>query len=350
LRPFYFLVLSLFLAFLAPSSAIAKQKVIYLSFEEVPERVFSGEYFSITLKTLSTISKHNQLKYTFKGARGAQLQNRVPQRQKKGSYVLDTFYFLATSQYITLPNITAHIANEQSTIIGEKIDGVALNPGRKYAHILADSFKITEMDAKKYDKKSNIITFEAKAEHCNISAFKLNNIEKQGFERKKSGIEHSSMTYYAVVDKKYEKLVFTYFNLQKKRYVKLSIPIVVEDDSVSTQTDLKPTESKHHLIKLAVAAAVTVILLILLLVYRKWWIALLIIFPVSFMALQAAPAQQICVNDQASLYLLPIENATVFEQLSGSGTFEVRHSVKGFKQIEHNQKIGWISEDDICSN
>ena len=324
--------------------------ISYLDEENLPERVFNGEYFSIEVKTLSTIRQHEKIKYSFKGGRGARIQNHVPYRKDKGSYVIDTFYFMATSSNIILPNITASIGSNHATLKGVKIIGVTLNPDKKFSGILADEFKITTMDAKKYDNKHNIITFEAKAKHCNIKKFHLNIANEQGFERSKVGISSSSMTYYAVLPKKYDKLEFTYFNLKKERYVKIKMPIEVVDDSVSTQSDLKPTESKNYLIKIAIAAAVIVIAIILLIVYRKWWIVIFIIAPGIYIALQATPATMICVNSNAPLYLLPIENATVFDVLSSQGEFEVKHSVKGFKQITHNKKIGWISEDDICAH
>ncbi len=351
------LVIALLLAaFVTPASLQAKQKVIYLSYHDdtykdnIPERVFNGAYFSITIKTLSTIRQHKKLKYSFKGARGATLQSRTPERKNKGSYVLDTFHFLATSSKIVLPSITASIGDEKSTLKGEKIEGVSLNPDKKFAGILADSFNVTSVDAKKYDNKHNILTFDAKAEHCNIKAFKLNGANEQGFESVKTGIKKSSMTYYAVIPKKYEKLEFTYFDLKKERYMKVKVPIEVVDDSVSTQSDLKPTENKNYIIKIAAAGVVIIIALILLIVYRKWWIALFIVAPGIYIALQATPAVHVCVKADAPLYLLPIENATVFDVLTTQGDFEVKHSVEGYKQITHNKKIGWVSEDNICPN
>ena len=340
----------LFSAFVLPSALQAGQKVIYLSYSSAPDRVYTGEYFSVKIKTLSTIRKHNKLKYNFKGARGAALLNSTPYRSDKGSYVIETFYFLATGRNIVLPNITASIGSHKTTLRGKRIEGVTLNPGKKFSGILANSFKITAVDAKKYDNKHNIVTFEAEAKHCNIKAFKLKNANEQGFESSKAGVSASSMTYYAIIPKKLEKLDFTYFNLRKERYMKVTMPIEVVDDSVSTQSDLKPTESKHHLIKLGIAAGVIVIILILLIVYRKWWIALFILIPGIYIAFQAQPAQIICVNANTPLFLLPIENATVFDVLDAQGNFEVKHSVKGFKQVTHNKKIGWVSEDDICSN
>ncbi|MCJ7766661.1 MAG: hypothetical protein MUP09_12100 [Thiovulaceae bacterium] len=339
----------LFAAFLLPLQA--EQKVIYLSYtDDIPERVFNGEFFSVTVKALSTIGEHDKLAYSFKGGRGARLQNSSPYRKDEGSYVLDTFYFLATSSVIKLPQITAAIGAEQSTLDGETIEGVSLNPDSKFAKILADSFKVTAVDAKKYDNKHTILTFDATATHCNINAFKLNAFKKQGFESVKSGITTASMTYYAVIPKHYEKLEFTYFNLKEERYVKVLVPIEVMDDSVSTQSDLKPTENKNYLIKIAIAAAVILIALILLIVYRKWWMSIFILIPGLYIAFQAAPAEIICVKADAPIQLLPIENAAVFEKLPAEGEFEVKHSVDGYKQIMHNNKIGWISEDDICSN
>jgi uncharacterized membrane protein (DUF485 family) len=340
----------LFAALLAPAALQAKQKVIYLSYysDDIPQRVFNGEFFPVTVKALSTIGEHDRLTYSFEGGHGARLQNSSPYRKEMGSYVLDTFYFLATSGTIELPRITAAIDDEESTLNGVRIEGVSLNPDNRFANILADSFSVTAVDAKKYDNKHNILTFDATAAHCNINAFKLNDVKEQGFESVKSGITTASMTYYAVVPKKFEKLEFTYFNLKEKRYIKIHVPIEVVDDSISTQSDLKPTENKNYMIKIAVAFIVIIIALILLIVYRKWWLTVFILLPGVYIGFQAAPAEIICVKADAPVYLLPIENASIFERLSADGDFEVKHSVEGYKQIAHNHKIGWISEDDIC--
>jgi hypothetical protein len=344
------LVFSLLLAaFLTPASLQAKQKVIYLSYhDDIPERVFNGEFFPVTIKALSTIGEHDRLTYSFEGGHGVRLQNTSPYRQDMGTYVLDTFYFLATSSSIELPRITAAIGDEQSTLNGMSIEGVSLNPDNKFANILADSFSVTAVDAKKYDNGHNILTFDATATHCDINAFKLNNVKEQGFESVKNGIMTASMTYYAVVPKKYENLEFTYFDLKEKRYIKVRVPIEVIDDSISTQSDLKPTENKNYLIKIAIAFIIIIIALIFLIVYRKWWITVFILLPGVYIGFQAAPAETVCIKANAPVYLLPIENATVFERLQTEGNFEVKHSVEGYKQIAHNHKIGWVSEDDIC--
>lgn len=335
-----------------PSSLQATQKVIYISYadkDELPKRVYNGAYFSITVKTLSTIQQHDKLQYTFSGGRGVKLQNREPERQDHDSYVLDTFNFLATSSKIILPKITASIDEYQSSLPGVHIEGVTLNPDKKFSKLLANDFNITNVHAKKYDNKTNIITFEAEAAHCNIKAFHLDLANEQGFESVKEDINASSMTYYAVIPKKYDTLEFTYFNLLKERYVKIKMPVDIIDDSVSTQSDLKPTENKNYIIKMGVAAIIIVIGLALLLVYRQWWMVIIVIIPGIYIALQARPAEQICVKAGAPLYLLPIENATVFDKLTTRGEFEVKHSIEGYKQITHNNKIGWVNEDDICA-
>ena len=351
------LVFILFVVALAtPSLLCAKQKVLYLSYhdenfkENVPERVYNGQYFSITLKTLSTIKQYDKLKYSLRGAKGVRLQNHVPHRTKRGAYVLDTFDFLATSSHIRLPDFTATLGHEKSTLKGETIEGVTLNPDQKFSGLLADDLEITAINAKKYDNKHNILTFDADVKHSNIKAFKLNNANEQGFESAKQGIDKASMTYYAVIDKKYDTLVFTYFNLIKERYMKVKIPVDVIDDSVSTQSDLKPTENRHHLIKIGIAAAIILFALILLLVYRQWWLLLFILIPGLYIAYESTPSEEICVKADTPLYLLPINNATVFDVLPAQGIFEVKHSVKGYKQITYNKKIGWINEDNICSN
>ncbi len=252
-------------------STLHAEKVLYLTYEDPPTRVVQGEYFPLTVKLLSTIGQYNNIHYSFTKAKRVTVLHKSPSRVKKGNYYYDTFYLTASSRMATTPKITATLNGNHASLEPLPLEVVVLNPKKNYANVVADSFKITKYKTTVYDKENNIVVFNAKTLRCNLSKFKLPKIKKQGFETKRFGIRAASMTYYAVIPKEDDNLIFTYFNLRKQKFEKVVIPIIVDDDRVSTQSNLKPKEGKHKKIKMIAAGTVLVIALGFLLFKRNIW-------------------------------------------------------------------------------
>jgi hypothetical protein len=334
------------------------QKVLYLSYADVPERVFKGEIFPVTVKTLSTIRTFDAITYAFDHGQGIKLLNSEPERKTEGPYFLDTFYFLATGQVIRTPDIHATLlvgdgvmGERTATLSGKRVESVVLNPDRNYAHILADSFRVGESKTNRYNEKYNILVFKATADHCHLKSFSLNNVKKQGFESIEPAIETSSMTYYAIIPRKLETLIFSYFNLKSRRFENISIPIVVDDDTVSTQSDLRPIEHRHTILKIAAASGIALVGFILLLVYRLWWYLPLLILPGIYIAYIAVPTEDVCVKRESPIYLLPMENGTVFKLTHSRQIYEVQGSTEKYTKIKlDDNKIGWVKNEDLCTH
>lgn len=341
-----FSALSLLLIF----TLLKAENVLYLSYEEPPKRVIQGEYFPITLKLLSTVGQYDDIDYAFYAPTGVKLLSGEPSRIKKGNYYYDTFYFRASKRLAATPYITASLQSNTNTLNSLPLDVVVLNPKNDYANILADSFTITNYKTTSYDQENNIVVFSAKALRSDLSKFKFSKIKKQGFESKKFGIIASSITYYAVIDKKEDNLVFTYFNLRKQKFENVIIPIVVDDDRVSTQSNLKPTESKHQKIKMITAGVILALLLITLLFKRKIIYLLLAIAPGYYLYITALPTEFVCIKANSPIQLLPMRHGTVFEATETELTLEAETKVGKFTKVQlHNTKIGWVKDEYICT-
>ncbi len=335
---------------------MAEQKVLYISYKEVPQQIFQGEVFAIRLKTLSTVTSFDNITYQFENAEGLTLLTPEPVREIKLPYYYDTFYFIADKARIRTPDITGTVKFSEfyqaypTRLQGQRIDVVSLNPNRHYVHILADNFSILQAKTTYYDRHSNIAVFTASAERCNLETFKLTDVIKQGFESIETSFDTSTMTYYAVIPSEIETLKFSYFNLQKKRFVDVIIPIIIDDDSVSTQSDLKPIEHKHTLIKITAAGAVAFVGLILLLIYRRVFYLLLVIIPGLYIAYVSVPIQYACIKEGSPIYLLPMQHGTIFETTTSEYNLEVQGSVTSFIKVKlHNNNIGWIKNEDLCT-
>ncbi|ABB43768.1 hypothetical protein Suden_0488 [Sulfurimonas denitrificans DSM 1251] len=332
-------------------------KVIYLNYEKIPQRVLKGEIFSITIKNLCVVKNFVDITYKLSNETGLKILNPLPSRQKDSKYYYDTFYFIATSQNAKLPDFEATLidtgekAYKTTILSGEKLNVISLNPKSDFSNIIANSFDIIEYKTTSYDATHNIVVFVATAINSDISALKLNGVYKQGIESATHTGNDSKITYYAIVGKSMSNLSFSYFNVLKNRFIFVNIPLIVSDDSVTTQSDLKPTDQSNEMIKMGVAATVA-FLAFLIILWRKRYIYLIFIFiPLGYILSIALPSKEVCVKEGSSIYLLPMNNGTIFEKAASQYNLQKEAEVNGWIKVQlNNKKIGWVKNEDICSH
>ncbi len=335
-------------------TSLLANKVIYLSYDKVPQRVIKGEVFPITLKALSTVRDFDDISYTFSNYSGLKLLTEFPDREEKGKYFYDTFYAKATSKWAKLPDVNASLIASQeynSTFIkGERLNVITLNPKKNFSNIIANSFEIVEYKTTTYDERHNIIVFVATATNSDISDLSFQDVYKQGIESLTQSHLESRITYFAVINKQIENFSFSYFNLLQNRFVTLSIPIVVDDDSVTTQSDLKPKDQSKEQIKMAIAGVVTFIGILFIIWRKKYIYLILTLIPLIYIGYLAVPEEEICIKAGAKIRLLPVNNGTIFETTKSKALFLKEGSVKNFIKVQlKNEKIGWVKNEDTCT-
>jgi len=346
-------VIKLLLITLLSFSCAFANKVIYLNYEETPQRVIKGEIFPVTIKSLSTVRNFEDIHYKFSNSSGLKRLNSIPIREEKGKYYYDTFNFLSTSKWAKLPDVEASLvsAKEYNTtkILGTKLNIISLNPKKNFSNIIANKFELVEYKTTSFDKKHNIIIFVASAVNSNIKAMKFDNVYKQGAESIKESYRNSRITYFVVVDKRVENFSFTYFNLLKNNFALVNIPVIVLDDSVTTQSDLKPKDQSKERLKMSIAAGVALVGFIFILFRRKYIYLILILIPLAYIAYLAIPDKIICIKEGAKIRLLPVSNGTIFETTKGEIHLQKEGSVQNFVKVKlQNEKIGWVNNEDIC--
>ena len=360
-------------------SSLLANKVIYLSYDEVPERVVKGEIFPITIKALSTVRDFVNIEYTFTNHNGLEVLNTVPYREEKGKYYYETFYFSTTDSQAKLPDIEATLitpddyssldenltevididildSNETVTyydttvLVGTKLNVVTLNPKKNFSNIIANSFEIVEYKTTNYDNKHNIIVLVAAAQNCNIEKMSFKGVYKQGIESVTSSYFDSRITYYLVIDEEIENFTFSYFDLIKNRFIRINIPIIVDDDSVTTQSDIKPKDQSREILKMKIAAGVALVGFIFILWRRKYVYLVLILIPLIYIIYLSIPEKEICIKSGSQIHLLPVDNGTIFDTTSSKLYLQKEGSTKTFVKVKlQNEKIGWVKNEDICS-
>ena len=343
----------LLLTFFLLTSAFA-DKVLYMSYKDIPKRVVKGEIFSVTIKTLSTVEDFDDITYKFSNHYGLKVLNKTPEREFIGKYLLDKFYFLTTKNRARIPNITATIQAQEiydsSSLVGKKLNVIALNPKDNFSNIIANSFNLVNYKTTSFDKKHNIVVFVATATNADISSLKFKNVFKQGVESSKLSYLDSRVTYFIIIDKKLEYFSFSYFNLLTNKFAIITIPIVLDDDSVTTQSDLKPQDQSHNKMKALIASVIALILIIFIVIRKKYIYTILIIIPFTYIIYIMIPSKEICIKKGSQIYLLPVENATIFETTQSEYKLLQEGKVKNFLKVKlHNEKIGWVRNEDTCS-
>ena len=344
----------LLLSFVFLASLYAN-KVIYLNYEEVPQRVVQGEIFPITLKSLSTVRDFEDVHYDFSNLSGLKMLTKTPIRVKKSKYFYDTFYLQSTQSWAKLPDVNATLLASQeynSTFItGEKLNIITLNPKKNFSNVIAKDFELLKYKTTTFDAQHNIIVFVASAIRSDLSKIHFNNVYKQGIESLSNNYNTSKITYFLVVDKKIEKLSFSYFNLDKNRFIGLTIPIIVVEDSVTTQSDLKPKDQSKERLKMSIAALVALVAFIFILWRKKYVYLIFIIIPLAYVIYLAIPEKEICIKKGTPIRLLPVDNGTIFETTDKKVLLLKEGSVQKFVKVQlKNERIGWVKNEDICSN
>jgi len=348
-------VIKLLLLFALLISSLFADKFIYLTHQEIPSRVIKGEIFPLTIKSISTLKEYQDINYSFSGGKGVTLLEEISKREKRGKYYYETFYFLAQQSSAVLPDIEATLIapfEHNATLLpGEELNIITLNPSKNFSNVIAENLEIVQYKTTSYDREHNIVIFIASAQRSDIKAMHFKGVFRQGSESIVESHDESRITYFVIVDKSLEDFTFTYFSLIENRFIPITIPIVVVEDSVATQSDLKPKDQSHERLKISIAAAIAVALAFFILLRKKYIYLVLMALPLGYILYSAMPDEIVCLNAGTKIQLLPVQNGTIFETTSKRSYLHKEGSSGNFTKVKlENEKIGWVKNENICAN
>lgn len=339
---------------LAPSGP----QIVYATYDDVPQKVVTGEIFAVTVKSLSTNTNYQDISFKFQGGSHTRLINSNTKQTKEGNYFFNTFYFQVTGGNATLPDIVATAADEQgnaygttTTLKGQDLSVLVLNPRSDFANIVAEEFSILTHKIKSYDKDHNIILFTATATRADLSKIKIPNVIKQGVESIDSSFMTPKVTYYVIVDKGQDNFDFSYYNLKEQNFEKISIPVIVDDDRVTTMSDLTPVDQQQKGLKITLAIILAVAIYAFVWWKQNYRLLVLLLLPLAYIIYQVKPSQTVCIKQGSNVYLLPLNNGTAFYKTTVEEKLNVEGESGEFRKVKlDNDKIGWVRNADVCSN
>jgi hypothetical protein len=228
-----------------------------------------------------------------------------------------------------------------------KYNQIAINQV-KFSNIIAENLQIKEIKVKQLNNKMLMVIAHIETVNGNLEEFYLKQFKNQKIE---SFEDHYPLQiiYYSIEIPNYiNNIEFDYYNTKSKSFISVQLPIMLEEELVSTQTNLNPYDSNILFYK---QSTLLIVILVLLLLYikikHKVFAILIFVFLVIFIKL-ILPNDIIYLKKNTKVYILPIKLSTVYKITNQNDKVEVLMKRDEFiKVLFKNKHIGWIKENDI---
>jgi len=216
-----------------------------------------------------------------------------------------------------------------------------ISPPKNFSNVFADEFEIINPISSKYNKNYNIVSFRIKCKNCNIKDFSFN-----AKEQNLTIISPNEASYYIVLPKDIHKLNFYYFNLKEQTFKKISIPIIIKENTISTQTQVNPEENIFFTPLNILILILIALFLIMFLIYQKVWI---LIFPFilgGYLVYMILPKGEVLLPKNTKVQILPTFQSTVIYITKQQQNAKILNKVIGYTKVKIKNKIGWVKNEN----
>ena len=217
-----------------------------------------------------------------------------------------------------------------------------ISPPEKFSNVFAKKFKIINPISSKYNENYNILSFRVKCQNCNIKDFSL-----KAKEQNLTLISNNEASYYIVLPKNIKKLYFYYFDLNTQTFKKISIPIILKENTISTQTEINPEENIFFTPLNIFILSLIAFFLMVFLIYQKIWI---LIFPFilgGYLIYTILPKGEILLPKNTKIQILPTPQSTIIYITKKSQNAKILNKINRYTKVKIENKIGWVKNENI---
>jgi len=351
------ILLSLFITTLFSNEEI-ESKELYLEYNSYPQRVFTGQKFDVTLKALILKSHktYDKIVTTFTRENNIEILTKdIVWTKNEASEYFTTISYKVFNEDFVLPKITLALAKDEEIIDFISIDSpeiqyekIAVNQ-QLFSKVLAKNLEIFTVKTKQYTNNILHTTINLKATNGNLEDFILNSYgEEQGIDSLSDMYPVQNLYYYVMIPSHKKQIKFTYYNTDLKDFVMMTIPIILDEELVSTQTELNPYNSSVLIYKQALSGLFLALFIIVFIIKRKNIYLVFITLFIILLAYLFIPNKKILLKENIKVYILPTNNSTIFKSLESKEIVEiVNENEKFIKVLFKNESIGWIKKNDI---
>ena len=351
-----------------------KPQNLYLSYLYYPEKIFKNQRFKITVKAIVTRNDIDKISTKFLNIKNIDILNDdSPWEETEAQIFENTYYFKAYEDNFTLPtfevslikggalfkndladNSSSNIVETQSIAaqdvlfseIGKEVDN--------FSSVIANSLVINAHKTKQYNNEELITIFDISATESNLEDFYIKGVEEQNISKFTDEYPKQNLLYHLVLPVHTKKLEFSYYNNLQKKFVTIKVPLILENELVSTQTDLNPNKSNLLLYKKIALGTIFLIFLVIFIINRNKLYLILSLISLIVLLIYIFPNKKAILKKDSFIYILPTKKSTVFQKTSNNLSVEVSIQRGDFIKIIVNQDdkniIGWVKKDDLIKN
>ncbi|MGM0519249.1 MAG: hypothetical protein ACQERD_06380 [Campylobacterota bacterium] len=331
---------------------------LYLSYIDKPSLVYENQRFEVVIKALVTTSKFDNLEVSFENGTVQPLNFSSEWEEQSNNVFINSYIFKANTKDLRLPDFKILLKKEEEVVDSTVLEGFKIEVSdiaigdEKFSDVIAQDLKLKAYKTKQYNNKESLTIIDLDATQSNLEDFNLKEIEEQGIYKLNRDKLKQNLVYYFVTPVHEKKVSFTYYSTKTKSLIDVTIPLILQNELVSTQTDLNPNDSSFEKYKKIAVGVLFLIFLTLYVIKRNKTLLFLTIILFIIAAIYLKPNSTGIIKKDSSVYILPTKNSTIFFKLKKNEKVEVLNSKKEFIKVMgvENKFIGWVKEDNFEKN
>ncbi len=308
-------------------------KNLYLSYTKTPTNIYKNQKFEIKIEAMITTSNFTNISTKFLNSSNIEVLNPNSSWKKiSNDKYENSYYFKVKNTNFSLPLFEINLL--------------------RYSNIVAENIILKAYKTKQYNNDNALTIIDLDAVNSNLSDFSLKNIEEQGVSSIKEWENIENLVYYFVTPIFQKNLIFTYFNTTTNSFKEVKVPLILQNELVSTQTDLNPNDSTFEKYK-KIAAIIVFVIFLLIYIWKRWKIVLFFTFISLIVAIiYNLPNQKGVIKTDSYIYILPTKNSTVFFKTQKDERVEALEKRENFVKVlgVDSDFIGWVKEESFEKN
>ena len=334
-------------------------KSLYLSYNKIPTNIYKNQKFEVVVKALITTNDFDSLATTFSNSSNITILNpKNPWRKVTNDTYENSYFFKVKQGNFKFPEISIVLMNGSAMIDSSELSAPVIRYSdigkgdERYSGVIADDIFLKAYKTKQYNNKEALTIVDIDAINSNLEDFKIKDVEEQGVSAIKENDEKQNLVYYFVTPIYKKKIIITYYNTKTKSLKDFTIPLLLQNELVSTQTDLNPNDSSFEKYKKIASTAFFILFLILFILKRKKIFLYISLILLVISIIYFLPNSTGIVKKDSFVYILPTKNSTIFFKLENDQKVEILEKKNGFIKIlgKENDFIGWIKEESFGTN
>jgi len=342
----------------------SQAKTLYLSYKKSPDVIYQKQTFEVDIKVIVARDNYEKIDIRFIDALNVSVLNSDSAWSEKDEQEYENkFYFKVNSADFVMPRIQILLYNngileETEYLEPLKLEFTHLAKGnKKFSNVIAKELIVNNYKTKQYNNKELLTVLDLSAINGNLEDFTL---DEEYFEQGSTSFDESypvqNLIYHVIVPIHTKKIAFNYYSLKTNSFISINLPIILENELISTQSDLNPNNSNFEFYKKIAISALLFFFFIITLWKRKLIYLIITLVFVILLILFVMPNKTAIIQKDVIIYILPTKNSTVFFKTQKEQLVEILNHKAGFYKVlfntndQNTEVIGWIKEDNVSKN